>query len=295
MKMRYKLALGAAAIVGAAGVAFGQSSMAPITWTYGFFNNVAAATFPGIISVAQLNASGTATIHNLTVTGTANLPAAGITCSSIPPLTGDVTTNSSCVSSISPGAVVPSDMQAAPGSSVLGNNIGSSQTPAWLPVPSCSSNGGVLSFSPSGVGFQCNFAGSFPAVASGTAAPAGKVGELIAFANFFTPINGGAGADLTSVALTAGDWECSAGVDISATINFLSGTITIGPIANTFAAFPKRADFSQGSTNPGNVSFSIGPQQFLLGSPATIYLHGLFNVAGPAATSAYYIHCRRAR
>jgi hypothetical protein len=111
-------------------------------------------------------------------------------------------------------------------------------------------------------------------------AAAGSVGELIssiineASAISLTTVTP---ADLTSISLTAGDW------DVEGNVNFLPNSTTnivniLGWISTTSATQP---DYSQiamlqyttaGSVVGGRVGFVVPPQRITISSPTTVYI-----------------------
>ena len=257
----------------------------PITWDYA--TDGSKATLPGnAVVTGDITGNGTTTLKNLTVTGTTNLPAAGISCTSLPTFTGDVVNNTSCVTTIQPGAVTPSKMSNVAGNSLLGNATGSSAAPAAVPVNGCA---GALDYT-SGTGFGCNAPGAFPGDTSGSGASSGNVGQVIATSTTsFSPTSGTV-QNWLSEAVPAGDWLCFANVELSGTgisdahasINTTSATIADPKMLITPAST---------TTNFGN---EVPMVHYLFSVSTTVYLVAQITFSTETATQAK-LSCMRMR
>lgn len=134
------------------------------------------------------------------------------------------------------------------------------------------------------------------------AASAGYVGELIegVRAQASAVGVGGAGVDITSVTLTAGDW------DVGANVAFLGAPVggtrfAIG-VGTTSAAVPATA--AQGNTTHGTSvaptasaesSLAIVPFRVSLAATTTYYLTAVANFSSGSTTAAGRLSARRVR
>lgn len=190
---------------------------------------------------------------------------------------------------------------------LAGNNSGTqflqenaSGAPSWA---TAAGTGTVTSVTCFGVAITstgtCTTTGQIPGIATNTAASAGNVGEYIT-----STLLGGAAvgltstvaANITSVSLTAGDWQCTgtAWVNSAGTINIVEAWTS-----STSAAAPTRPN-NGGDTSTGiiastnQVGLAAGSQQFLLSGTTTVYLSTVASFSSTA--NAYgFIGCRRMR
>jgi hypothetical protein len=259
------------------------------TWFYSTVANVSQALFQGVVSITgNLGVTGTTTLNNLNVTGSANLPAAGITCSSLPLYTGQVASNASCVNTIAAGTVTPANMQAAPANSYLSNTTGGSASPTWTALAAC---GGTLGYV-SGTGLVCAAAGQVPATATNDNAAAGKIGEVLTATQTGLNPSSGIVFQAQAIALTAGDWDCSGAVTnvgYATITGLLSG---IGPTSAVVPAFPAQAYLTGGASEGGTLA--IPTIRISLAAAATYYVNGEIVYTGTGTVSTYYL-CRRMR
>lgn len=147
-------------------------------------------------------------------------------------------------------------------------------------------------------------AGHVPGIATNTAASAGEVGEYISS----TVLTGAAVAlvnstakDVTTVSLTAGEWECQAVIDWTGTGTLTNARSWISLTANTQPTVPNSGAFAAWSgsvvgpqtSNPGPI-LPTGAIRFSLSGTTTVSLGSLAIFSG--SISAYgFIGCRRMR
>jgi hypothetical protein len=166
-----------------------------------------------------------------------------------------------------------------------------SATPQPFTVSSLTSTGAILgvtgtitgAFTPSG-GIVGN--------TSGTAAPAGYVGEVLTSA-YVGSIGAGAGAPITGVTLTPGSWYCSGNVSFTT----LSSA---GELLESFLYLSGNAITStQNILNAGSPIFSnytqmpTGAYFTTISSAESLYIGAYSNVAASSVTG--YISCLRVR
>jgi hypothetical protein len=164
-------------------------------------------------------------------------------------------------------------------------------------------NAQIGTFSPSTTG-SC--ATVIPGQSTGTAtndnANAGNIGEYISstiLAGSAVSLSNGAPKDITTVSLTAGDWDCRG--DVQSLPG--SGTTTaaiLGWINTTSATVPtgSTALFNIGSlpSNPNQVfAFPVGDMRFSLSGTTTVYLSMEAGFSVSTLTGYGSIGCRRAR
>lgn len=278
-----------------------QAGANPITWNYS--PDGTSASLPGSATVqGNLGVTGNTTLQNLTVNGSANLPVASITCSSLPALTGPVTTSpgtSGCATSITGNAVTLGDLAQIAGGSLIGTPKGSSATPSAIAVTECNdtSYNGLTYWT--GTFFGCDLPGQYPGTETNDNAAAQMMGEYIASSVGPTTValTTSTVAEVTSVSLTAGDWNCWANESFSgpsASVTGLTGaintSIALPTPPNGGAYFSIPAAFSDSSP-----TFPVGMIRESLASTTTIYLvvEAVFSAGTLDAGGS--IACRRAR
>lgn len=142
-------------------------------------------------------------------------------------------------------------------------------------------------------------AGQLPATATNDNAAAGKVGEFITGTGTAVGVTTVTPADITSVSLTAGDWDCrgilgtnpAAGTTQSDNKGWMSVTSATQP------TFPAGGlvdmDISVSAASP--IDYTTGIARFSLSSTTTVFLSwtGAFAVSTETVTAK--LDCRRAR
>lgn len=145
----------------------------------------------------------------------------------------------------------------------------------------------------------CITAGQFLGIAGNTAASAGNVGEYIkqnVASGSAVALATGVDKDITTVTLTAGDWQCHGNVFINS-----GGTITlvqawINTTVDTAPTRPNAGAFGQTGTisSTSQVGLSAGSIQYLLSGGQVVSLGT--NATFSSTANAYgFIGCRRMR
>ncbi|MFM0439281.1 hypothetical protein PQQ84_22670 [Paraburkholderia strydomiana] len=230
------------------------------------------------------------------------------------------------------GGIGVNGITAIAANTVLANATGSSASPTAFAMPSCSTSASILQYT-SNTGFTCSAtiwasppaigattpgSGKFttlqatstitPSSAAGIAgtttndnANAGSVGEFVS-SNRVTgsalSLTNNTAADITSVSLTAGDWDCRGGVGFTTSAG-ASGLL--GWINNASVAQPL---LSSGFGNTqligtsailGNNLISIMPTRISAASTVTVYLSAAALFSSGTASAYGYLGCRRVR
>lgn len=142
-------------------------------------------------------------------------------------------------------------------------------------------------------------AGNVPGIATNTAASAGKVGEYIVstvLSGAAVSLSTGVDKDITTVSLTAGDWQCGGNVFVNS-----AGTITLvqawmNTTANTAPTRPNGGGFTQTGiiASSTQVGSTAGSMQLLLSGSQVVSLGT--NASFSSTANAYgFIGCRRMR
>lgn len=140
-------------------------------------------------------------------------------------------------------------------------------------------------------------------VIDGSNAAAGTIGEVISSviaSGSAVSLTTAAPANVTSISLTAGDW------DVAGVVNFLGTTISTTAVAGsvnsttaTLASLPStgRTDVSLFGTALANsaAATQTGPTRFSLASTTTVYLVGQCTFTGGTCTAYGMIRARRVR
>lgn len=145
--------------------------------------------------------------------------------------------------------------------------------------------------------------GQLPGTATNDSAAAGNVGEYIQsiiLAASEVVLTNGAQKTITSIILTAGDWDVS-GVVYHHPAATTSYTRYIGSVSltdNVLDTVPGRfADFSQAALVTGGTTFNaiVPPSRFSLAATTTVYLVALGNFTVSTAAGYGIISARRVR
>lgn len=143
-----------------------------------------------------------------------------------------------------------------------------------------------------------NLRGGIPGTTTNDSAAAGAVGQYIS--SYASGINSGATgawADMTSISLTAGDWDVSANVQNDTTAGTTTNVVMgIGLVSGNDGTGLVDGDNRAkiGGTLPSTVSLSVPPYRLSLASTTTVYLKHFRAYTG-TATSAGRISARRVR
>lgn len=262
------------------GAALAQGTVNP--WTY---------TATQAVLAANALMSGTVTITNLVVTGSANLPAAGISCASLPTTTGDVVNSSTCVQTIQAGVVTNAKLANTASNSLKGNATGSSAVTTDVPVPA--KTGAVNWAAASGFGGWDK--GQEPATATNDDACVGCVGEYLTFTMGATSFVTGVFKDIGTFALTAGDWDCSVQGSFTQSGGATQAVLSIGTVADTPPSILSGVNYSSMLVTFTNspLIFNIGPGRIKT-TGATFHVVGAMTFVTTGTGSAF-VGCRRAR
>lgn len=142
--------------------------------------------------------------------------------------------------------------------------------------------------------------GNLPGLSGNTAAAAGKIGELVTSGSVTTgSLSTGAATNLTSITLTAGDWDISAYVDFN-TSGGTSTTDWTAAISATTASFTPLSGtlalHERVSTMADHSFFATFPAaQVLPSTSTTYYLNVQWTGSGTAPTATGILRARRMR
>lgn len=147
--------------------------------------------------------------------------------------------------------------------------------------------------------------GTLPGQVAGTAtndnALAGNIGEYISSTvtnGTAVPLTSGASADVTSISLTPGDWECYGRVSFVAGAGTI-GTQFAGGISSTSLTLPNNAgsSFNLPITSPAGTGMIVplSTTRFTLAVPTIIYLVALSVFSVSTMGGAGFIGARRVR
>lgn len=142
-------------------------------------------------------------------------------------------------------------------------------------------------------------AGQIPGTAANDAASSGNLGEYLTATGSGIGLSNGVAANITSLALSAGDWDVWGSLAFTA-----AATTTIsgfqGGTATTSGALPSAPNggyvssvqtYATGSIN----AFSISQDRYSLSGPTTVYLVGFSFFAVSTMTAAGKLSARRRR
>ena len=139
-------------------------------------------------------------------------------------------------------------------------------------------------------------------------ANAGSVGEVVSSSvavgsavSLTTAVSATSGKTITSISLTAGDWDVfgSVGINMAATTNFTASAGGINTVADTLnSLYEEETRFSYGAAGfvPNNVfSFAFPTTRVSIASTTTYYLVGYASFTISTATAFGRITARRIR
>lgn len=143
-------------------------------------------------------------------------------------------------------------------------------------------------------------AGHVPGIATNTAGVAGEVGEYITstvLVGAAVSISTGVAKDVTTISLTAGDWQVTGVVYVVSAGSLTQVSAWTSSTANTFPTRPNNGGIGDSGTiaaGASTVGLNAGSQQFLLSGTTTISL-GAFAAFSSTATAYGFIGARRMR
>lgn len=192
---------------------------------------------------------------------------------------------------ITAGYVTNAMLATMANNTIKGNVSGVSASPTDLTATQVNTMLGVTNVGTATVG-------QIPGVNTNTAANSGTIGEYISSMVLFASsisLTTGTPANITSISLTAGDWQVWGNVDVN---NGATLSKAQGWISSTSATLPDEAltvGYQQGGALPNFGYLGCGSltQRFLLNSTTTVYLS--VQVTGTSCTACGQIQARRMR
>jgi hypothetical protein len=172
-------------------------------------------------------------------------------------------------------------------------------SPLTLPLPVASGGTGVsnsnwtagsLAFSPTTQGIVGTTAGDN--------ASAGYVGEFISSSAVVSSVTSGVYTNITSISLTAGDWDVFASMLYSSTANATTQYVGwISSISATYPGSPYSAylTFTSGTPMNSGQAFTVPMRRYSLSSTTTIYLTGVAVFTSGTGAIDGQIYARRVR
>lgn len=207
------------------------------------------------------------------------------------------------------GSVPLSGLATQAANTVLANATASSAAPAAFAMPSCSATGNALNYT-SGTGFTCNTSlfssptittPNIVGVTNASSAAAGSVGELIQSQvttnTAWAPATGVAG-NLTSIILTAGDWEVSGNVWWAAAAGSGVWTSVYSGINTTSATLPSgylQIQQNQATGAAVNIGYVVPSQRINVTTSTNVYLAGIVTYASGTMNYQCQLRARRIR
>ncbi len=141
-------------------------------------------------------------------------------------------------------------------------------------------------------------AGQLPGTATNDNATAGNVGEYVSSQVLLgsgVPLTAATAADITSISLSAGDWDVSGNVYVSQTSGTTQIEGWIGTVAHTDPTRPNvGGQFQWAGSTTLTVGHAISPTRLLLSTTTTVYLGVVSNFSGTAVAYGF-IGARRMR
>lgn len=137
-------------------------------------------------------------------------------------------------------------------------------------------------------------AGQIVGTATNDNAAAGNVGQYLTAQGTNTPTSGTV-ADITSISLSAGDWECQGNIQTNTGGNIVGGSVWLSTTSATDPTFPNDGAYLTANVPPStNVRTPIGTRRFSLAATTTVFISE--NIAFTVSnTNTGFIRCRRAR
>jgi hypothetical protein len=192
-------------------------------------------------------------------------------------------------------------------------STGPTGAPAWGSVNASTLNGATFA-APGAIGSTTPGSGAFttlqtsgaitPSQTSGIVgtttnnnANAGSIGEYASASTSLTSITAGTVTNFASVALTAGDWDCSGAVDyVPAGTTTISQMIQgINTASATLAPFGSASYFEYAGPAGNEQVMQTPTVRVSLASAGTAYLTGFAQFAVSTAQARGLIRCRRVR
>jgi hypothetical protein len=145
----------------------------------------------------------------------------------------------------------------------------------------------------------CTTTGQLPGIASNTAATSGNVGEIISSTvTQAAPLTGFVNAtakDITSISLTAGDWEVWGNVGSNPSAVQTSYLGWVSTTSATLPAFELTTFFAVSSQSGIGFNLPAPTLRILVNATTTVYLSGQFNFASGTMSGYGRLYARRVR
>ncbi len=237
--------------------------------------------------VSNVNLAG---LNGITVTGSP-ITSAGIITLGIGNLT--------CASAVISGGVTANSVVATVAISAANMTASGTVTAARVIVSNTLTSANIVTTGT----IQPASTGGIIGTATNDSANAGSVGEYISSTVLIgaaVPVNSGASANVTSIALTAGDWDVHGNV----WTNISTGTLPTaleGGISITSATLPTRpgggasAQWAASSSGGSNIGLVVGAVRLLLSGAANVFLVASSTFTISSNTVYGFIGARRRR
>ena len=296
-------------------------------------NNLSSTSIPSI-TVTGLTSTGSLKINgdtlslagNLSTTGayTSNFTFTGATSVTFP-TSGTLVTSTSLAGTYATVAsptftgTVTIPNIALSGGAITGTTIsGSTGSFTTLAASSTVSGTGFSTYlaSPPAIGTTTSAAGKFttlqatstitPSTTSGIVgttladnAQAGSVGEYLTATGTATTISTNSSINLTSISLTAGDWDVSGTALITSSAGYNPIDIGVSTTSNTLVTAPtngQTVSFALTSSNLfGSATYAVGPARINVSTTTTVYLIAYLLSSSGTNTGTGFIRARRVR
>jgi hypothetical protein len=159
-------------------------------------------------------------------------------------------------------------------------------------APAAAAGGGAPTTNPSGG--QNNYA-PLAGTTAGTNAPAGQIGEFMTANGSITMSNGNY-QNVTSVTLTAGDWDCWATFSIGGSTNYSSIACGLSTTSASLGAYPGTVQWGGSSTySPTEWVNSTAAIRFNISSSTVVYAVSFGSYSSGTSSAAATIYARRMR
>lgn len=262
-----------------------QTSIVGITGTRAQFDT--ALTDSDFVYVADYTGLATGILKNTTGTGAHTIAAAG----DFPTLNQSTTGNAATATKLATARTISGVAFDGSANITLDYlDVGAVSSSASQTVGGNKTFTGIVAFQPAGIAGETD----------GSAAAAGRVGE-IRWSNMFAadavPMTTATARNITSISLTAGDWD----VDGVVTVDYTSATVTAlsGAVSDTSAATGSTAHAVYSGVSRTTSSFtnsvSIPRVRLSLSATATVYLVGRTVFSAGSADGYGHIYARRIR
>lgn len=175
------------------------------------------------------------------------------------------------------------------------NNAANSASASSTSASNASTSAGNAASSATSAAASAAAAASPTGVTDGTNAAAGKVGQIITNQNTGVALTSGTPVNLTSITLSAGDWDVFGTVLLSNSgVNITLSFGGINTVSATLPAFPNvtRIETQGGTTSMQNAVPSV---RFNVTTNTTLYLVGQATFSTGTGTGSGFIRARRMR